>query len=238
MDILEQLRKSRSKQRKAEDEVLAAAQEILQKDLFKDEKVLENLRQYNRSFDVLNEDDIDALNCYTVSEIKEVAVQQRLKFLDSSDYKNEIPYAAVLMIKDLNRIHAKDLKAFKILALADDFRNEKQNGTCSLFVKTNMGKYALLHQWGPSLSSARQWRYWPLRTFENLVISLLVFTLIVTLSLPTFLITLDSHAEYWSGYRGGTFFHLMFFFTGFTAFTLFAFGINFSSSIWDRRRDF
>lgn len=237
-DIGAQLRRSRKLYRKAEDILLDQANEILRKDLFKEEKVLQNLRQYSRSFDVMENDDCEQENLFTLSEIKAVAITNRLKFLESSAYKKEIPYEAICLIKDLNRQYGKDLKAFKILGLPEAFSDKESNYQRSLFVKTSADYYLLLFQWGSKIKRARKVRYWPMRTFENLGISIFSFTLIVTLSLPTFLITLDQDAEYWSGYRGGTFFHLLFFFTGFTAYLTFAFGINFSSSIWDRRKDF
>ena len=51
----------------------------------------------------------------------------------------------------------------------------------------------------------------PLKNFENLFKTVLLYTLIVTLIIPTPLITLDSEATYWSGYRAAAFMHLLIF---------------------------
>jgi hypothetical protein len=90
-----------------------------------------------------------------------------------------------------------------------------------------------VHQWGEPLKWHRKYVNWPLRNIENLFITLLVFTGIVTLSLPTYLITLDRKATYWCGYRIGVFFHLLIFFMGFTVYFTFAFSRNLGTSVWD-----
>jgi hypothetical protein len=55
----------------------------------------------------------------------------------------------------------------------------------------------------------------------------------LALILPTEWITLDINATYWSGYRLGTFFHLLIFNTGFGVFSWMAFTKGFSKSVWD-----
>lgn len=79
---------------------------------------------------------------------------------------------------------------------------------------------------------------WPLRRFENLALTVIMATLLITLALPTWLITLDSSAQYWSGYRAAAFMHLLIFNAGITAYLTFAFSRHFSSTVWNRKKDF
>ena len=74
VDMQQQLNLCRKKNRKEEDVLLAEAKQILRKDLFTDEKVLHNLKQYNRLFEVVNEEDVDPSDIFTIYEIKTVAV--------------------------------------------------------------------------------------------------------------------------------------------------------------------
>jgi hypothetical protein len=90
-----------------------------------------------------------------------------------------------------------------------------------------------VHSWGNELKWYKKYAYFPLRTFETLFATIALFTLLVDLILPVELITLDRSAPYWCGYRIATYFHLLIFFSGFTAYTTFAFHFNFSKSNWN-----
>ena len=103
---------------------------------------------------------------------------------------------------------------------------------------TNYDNYFLVHQWGKKVPWYRSLIYWPMRRFESLLLTVIFFTLAVTLVLPTDLITLDSKAGYWSGYRAAAFFHLLIFNAGVTIYITLAFTRNLSSSMWNRKKDF
>jgi hypothetical protein len=238
VDIKRQLAQSREKNRKGGEMLLNEAQRILQQDLFTEEKILANLKQYNRAHEVLDEEALDDNLIFTLAEIKQVCVLYRLKFLESKVFKPEIPYEAVLRIKGLNEQFAKSIKEFRMLAMPESFAKQQAGGDALLFAKTNYGNYYLIHRWGKALPWHRKINYWPLRYFENLFLTVIAFTLILTLSLPIGLITLDPKADYWSGYRAAAFFHLLIFNMGVTAYVTFSFSKNFSSSIWNRERDF
>jgi hypothetical protein len=238
VDFRQELGRLREKERRQEDLVLQEANRILQTDLFHENKILNYLNDYGRTFEHLDEEDVIAENIFTEEEVKKLAVRHRLKFLSSSLYRSEIPYQAVLKIKDLNQKHRKDLKHFFVLAQPSAFFQSGQIPQSALFVSTNNGNYFMLHRWGGDLSWSRKFKFWPMRSFENLFATVLVIALLVTLVLPTALITLDSKAEYWSGYRAAAFFHLLIFFGGFTTYLTFAFAGNFSNVVWNRKKDF
>ncbi len=238
VNIRQQLLQSRKKSRKGGELLVSEAQRILQQDLFTEEKILANLKQYNRAFELLDEEGLDDSLIFSVGEIKRVCVHYRLKFLESRIFKPEIPYEAVLRIKGLNEQFAKNIKEFRILAAPGSFVNKLAASEALLFAKTNYDNYYLVHRWGKALPWHRKVQYWPMRCFENLFLTVIAITLALALSLPIGLITLDSKADYWSGYRAAAFFHLLIFNMGVTAYTTFAFSKNFSSSIWNRERDF
>jgi hypothetical protein len=238
IDVIDALARTRARSRRAEDELVSEARRILHNDLFTDKKILSNLREYRDTFDVLDEENLDPSMVFTLAEIKEVAVNYRMKFLDSQLYRQDMPYAALMKIKQLNREHRKELRGFKLLSCPQSFRQGGCDKASLLFARTSYGNYYLLLRWGKKIEASRSLLYWPLRRFENLLMTVLTFTLCLTLSLPTWLITLDAKAEYWSGYRAAAFFHLLIFNLGFTAYITFAFSRNFSSSVWNRKKDF
>jgi hypothetical protein len=238
IDIKYELTRLRDRTHRAEDRLIDEANRILRKDLFAEKKILENLSHYNQTFEKLDEENLDEELVFTVSEIRQVAVTCRLKFLESKLFKPEIPYEAVLKIKKLNDEFHKDIKEFKILAPHECFMERNVSLDAMIFAETNSGNYYLVHRWGRPLKWHRKLKYLPLRSFETLVVTLLVTTFIITMSLPTALITLDHKAGYWSGYRAAAFFHLLIFNFGVTAYITFAFAKNFSSSVWNRYKDF
>jgi len=238
ISIANQLLISKKKTAKPEDYVIAEVHRILNNDLFHEKKILAHLTLYDKSFELMDEEDVEQQKLYSKSTIKEIASTYRLKFLDYQYLKSEIPYEAVLMIKDLNNSYRKDLKNFKILAPVENFKDAKQNTSLLLFAPTNHGNYYLIHKWGNDLKWNRKLTSWPMKRFENLFITLAIISGILAVSLPTKLIWLPSHADYWGMYRMGAFMHIFIFSMGVAAYITFAFGKNFNSSIWNRVQDF
>ncbi len=233
VNIVTELLKTRNKKRSKEDALIDEVKNILSSDLLKENKILGNLKFYNKSFELLDEVEINPAFVFSLQEIKNICIKHRLRFLDSQFYKDEFPYEAVLKIKDLNTSFKKDLKGFKILAQAQAFSKKEKECPCILFAPTINGNFYLIHSWGKDYKWYRKPLLFPLRTFETLILTLAVFTLIVDLSLPVELITLDRSAPYFCGYRIATYFHLLIFFSGFTAYATFAFNKNFSKSNWN-----
>lgn len=237
-DLKYELDRVRKKMRKGDDTLVSEAKKILKQDLFTESKVLQHLKHYKSSFEMPDEEDLDPGSIFTLAEIKRVAVIYRLKFLEGNLFKPEIPYEASTKISKLNDEFHKEIKEFKVLSPNVNFREHSSDCYAMLFVKTNYDNYYLIHAWGKTLKKTRKYKFVPLRSFDNLVISVVLVTLFITVSLPTRLITLDHSATYWSGYRAAAFFHLLIFNFGVTVYLMFAFARNFSSTIWNRYKDF
>lgn len=238
VSIADELKKKKIQTIRKEDLVLNEAYRILNQDLFHEKKILNNLTLYNKSFELTNEEDDHQLDIFHIDTIKEIAINYRLKFLDSQQYKKDIPYEAILKIKHHNSIYRKDLKNFKILAPVENFRKEQADTSLILFAPTNHGNYCLIHKWGAELKWHRKLTSWPMRKFETLLASIALISLILAISLPTRLIWLPEHADYWGTYRIGAFFHILIFNMGISAYITFAFGKNFSSHTWKNVQDF
>lgn len=238
VDIENELARFKTKTRSKEDDLLNEANRILNTDLFSEKKILNNLKQYANSFEVVDEDDVDSKLIFNAGEIKKIALDYRLKFIDSQYFKPEIPYEAILKIKHINLNYRKELKGFKILAPLEAFKEDGLKHPSILFAPTNLGNYYIIHKWGDAFKWHRKITSWPLKNFDHLFGAVLIYTLIVTLSIPTPLITLDATATYWCGYRAAAFMHLLIFHCGVTAYITFAFGKNLSSITWNHYRDF
>ena len=238
IDIKDQLSRLSQANKNAGDALLSEAKRLLNQELFTGKNVLENLKLYNLAVAFVDEEDLDADLIFSSNEIKKICVLYRLKFLSSTHYKTTLPYEALLKLEHLNDKYGKELKDFKILAPGESFAKPDNKHSALLFVKTNHENYYLVHEWGPKLKWYRKLRFWPMRHFENLFVTIILVTFIITMSLPINLITLDPSADYWSGYRAAAFFHLLIFNVGVVVYTTFAFSKNFSSTIWNRDLDF
>jgi len=234
--MFNQLNQERKKLRKESDELILEAQRILINDRFTEKKILDNLKQYNQSFELLNEEDIDKNNLFTLTELKTFCIKNRMRFVDSTNFKGEFPYESILKIKDYNKFQKKDLRHFKILCPAELIADANSKSPAALFCKTMYGNYYLIHTWGENLSTKRKIVNWPLRNFETFFISVLVITALITLTLPNSLLTTDIHAEYFSMYRTACFFHVLILIVGFSVFRMIATNKGLSSSIWDSNK--
>lgn len=238
-DIKEELLKLKSTSTLTpEDEVMAEVNKILAQSIYKEKNILQNLRNYQKTFEVLDEEDLEDELIYSPEELKQTCINLRLKFLDSQNYPFDIPYEAISKINALNKAQGKNIDGFKIMSTASSFKKPGKNNNFALFAPTIFGNYYLIHSWGHRFKWYQKIVAFPLRNFEALALSLIIWTAIVTLSLPTFLITLDDTASYWSGYRAGTFFHLLIFFSGITTYILVGFNKQFSGAIWKEEREF
>jgi hypothetical protein len=230
---LQQALENECKELSQQDSLLQDAQRILFKSRLSDKNILDNLKLYNSSFEFLDDDEIEKQKTFIPAQIKSLCKKLRLRFLSSQSYKGEIPYEAILKIKDLNTAYRKDLKHFKIISTKDFFTSPQSDAPALLFAQTLYGNYYLLHSWGKPLSKWRSTKFFSIRNFESLFICLFLFTLTESLLMPTHLLTTDVKAGYFSMYRMACIFHLLIFNTAFTIFGLFSSRLHLSEQSWD-----
>jgi hypothetical protein len=216
-----------------EEQLLQEARKVLVKGRLAEKTILDNLKFYKSSFEFLDEEEIPAEKVFTPQQIQSTAVKMRLRFLPSQAFEGEIPYEAVLKIKDLNSGYGKELKHFKILSTKSFFAEGNTGDQAMLFGQTLYGNYYHLHTWGNSFKARRKVVSFPLRNFECFAVVLLFFTLIETLILPDKYLSTDTRATYFSMYRAAAYFHLLILNTGLLIFLMFGFHANFSENNWD-----
>jgi hypothetical protein len=236
VEIRKELARERKRLLDAGEILLHDAKKILYDDQFTEKNILDNLKSYNKSFGLLDEENTDKDLIFTKTEIKNICIRYRLRFLDSDMYTGEFPYESILKIKDLNALQRKDLKHFKIITTVDTLKDSSMNEDMLLFCETVYGNYYLIHRWGKPLPASRKWNYFFLRNFETILLFTILLSAFFTLITPTTLMTNDPKIEFFSMTRGALFFHVMIVNTGFVVFYLFKRNIPFSSSCWDSKR--
>jgi len=230
---IEHLLQGERKRTSTEDLLLSEARKVLIQSRLTDKNVLDNLKFYNSSFEFLDDEEIEHQHVFTQTQLKSTCKKLHLRLLPSQAFEGDVPYEAVLKIKELNAKYRKDLRHFKILSTKHFFSEHNSPHQALLFAQTISGNYFLIHSWGQPLSPGRKFAYFVLRNFESLAVVILLFTLVECLLIPDRYLSTDTRATYFSMYRAAGYFHLLILNLGMTIFSIFAFHLSFSENNWD-----
>ena len=176
INIAEELIKEKRKS------LLDEANSLLNSEFREDEDILKRIQ--NPTYKHQNLSSFSLENIFTSEQIKNIAIKYRLRFLDSKLFKGEIPYEAILKVKELEKKHKVKFSEFKILAPASLFKLEDRNKDPLLFAKVSDNRFLLVHKWGNDLNGFRKVLAFPLRTIKNFVLTFLALSLLITLAIP------------------------------------------------------
>ncbi len=213
----------------SEQHLLREVQNILEKEQTKEDLIIKSLRDdsdesHTNSFKL---DKMESGKIYHLSDIERICIDYRLRFLSSSYFKAELPFEAIIKIKQLEKIHGIKLRGFKIMAPAKLFKLENADDPL-LFAPISNDYYYLIHSWGKDLHPFRKILMWPFKQLENFMFLLLFASLIGTLLIPEGM---------FSQQQTTTEFIMIYFFmfkwlAGLSIFFGFKKGLNFSEAIW------
>lgn len=229
-DIERQLYKIRER-RIDEKSVMAEVTSIFAENEVKRRNILETLTEPNGAIThSFNFDQLETSQIFHVDDIKKLCVIYRLRFLDSHFFKGNFPEEAVSKIRQLEIDHNTSLSNFKIVAPSKLLKLENADDPL-LFSPMGNDYYYLIHKWGTDLHPLRKILMWPYKSFENLIITILLVSAICTAITPMQIFTKHvSMQEYLLMY--------LFMFkaiAGVVLFYGFAKGKNFNDAIWDSK---
>ena len=196
---------------------------------------MSNVRDWlqSASHDTHNQFQFDRLeseNIFHISEIKDVCIDYRLRFLDVKYFKGIIPQAAKDKIAALETTHQTTIDGFKIMAPSVMFRLAKTDDPL-LFAPLGNDYFYLIHKWGKDLHPMRKLRMLPFRNIWNLLGFLLLISYGLTAITPMGLFTKNADATaFWMLY--------FFMFKAVASVVLFcgiALGKNFNPAIWNSK---
>ena len=213
--------------------VLEQVARIFEEDRLRENKILNTLQ--GTSSGSINNFDLDLLetdNIFHIKQIKKICVDYRLRFLDTKYFKGKYPQEAVAQIKYLENKHETTLDGFKIIAPSKMFVLEKADDPL-LFAPMGNGYFYLIHKWGDDLHPLRKWLMWPYKSFENLIVGIILASIVATFLIPDGLFTKKQSMSQ----------DIMVFFFMFKSiaavvlFYGFALGKNFNTAIWNSKYD-
>lgn len=167
-----------------ECEILAQVEALLEENQRHREAILANLSRPSQLINPLKFDLLETDRIFHLGHIRKICIDYRLRFLESSQFRQGFPPEAISAIRQLEQQHGITLSGFRIAAPAKAFSLDNYNDPL-LFVPIGNGYYYLVHQWGRDLSAARKWLVYPLRSLGWFTVFCLALTAIVTWILPT-----------------------------------------------------
>jgi len=215
----------------SEAALMDEVQNILAEESAKVEKILNALQENCEDesnhfyFDLLSTNKI-----FHISDIEKICITYRLRFLNSSLYKGELPYEAISKIKQLEEEHKISLKSYKIMAPSQFFRLKNADDPL-LFAPIGNQYYYLIHSWGRDLHPLRKLMMWPFKHLENFIVLLLLLSLIFTSLIPN-----GMFSPHQTTFQFLIIYLFMFkWISGLAIFFGFKKGLNFSSEIWNSK---
>lgn len=231
-NIQDKLLKERSKDGTGED-ILTQVERILEEDRFRESGIINTLKGVNKDnivpFDI---DLLDKDRIFHSKQIQKICITYRLRFLDTKYFKGKYPHGALDEIKYLENKHNTPLSNFKIIAPSKMFVLEKTDDPL-LFAPMGNGYFYLIHKWGNDLHPLRKLFMWPFKSFENLIVLIVLLSLLATALIPDGLFTKEQNFSQ----------DIMVFFFMFKSiaaivlFYGFALGKNFNTAIWNSKYD-
>jgi hypothetical protein len=223
------LHKTRDR-RISSEAILAEVSEILEENTRQRDAIKLKLKGSGSDENNFKTDLLEANRIFHLEDIRKLCITYRLRFLESNFFKGEIPEEAISKIRQLEKEHDTPLSGFKIMAPSKLLKLENADDPL-LFAPLGNDYFYLVHKWGNDLHPFRKLLMWPYKSFENLVFTVFLLSILLTAMTPMNMFTHTAHMQEY---------FLMFLFMfkavgGIVLYYGFAKGKNFNSAIWDSK---
>jgi len=220
------------KERDRETSLMEEVDKILQLSSDKDLDVLQRLKLRTDSLASLpfSLEEMDKKNVFSLEDIRTICVRYRLRFLDPSLFKAEIPYQAISNIQAFEKKYDHKIEKFKMIAPDNVFKLQDVNRDPLLLAELGDNTYYLVHKWGSDLSWFRNILCFPFRSIYSFLISCFCLGLAVGFSLPVSWLNVPPENEIYL--RVWLSVHSFIGLTGFFIFVGAAFNKSFSGMNW------
>lgn len=229
-NIEERLTRVRQKRVSNESILLDVKRIFAENEIERREITSELKRKTSKTENPLKLDLLDTSRIFHLDDIKNMCVTYRLRFLDSHFFKGSIPEEVISKIRSLEQEHQTILENYKVMAPAKLLKLENADDPL-LFSALGNDYFYLIHKWGNDLHPFRKVLMWPYKTFENLVFTIFILSIFITMMSPIGWFTnTPATREYLLLF--------LFIFNGIAGMVLFygfARGKNFNEAIWDSK---
>lgn len=158
--------------------------EVLSDEVYHESQISQRIASPNQDQLPFKWSELNALDVFSLNEIKNLCLTYRLRFLDSHLFQGEIPKEAVVKIKNIEKRLGREITNFKIAAPTEKFELVDCEKDPLLFIELSDNYYYLVHQWGNDLSWHRPMLVLPLRNKATLAITIGLLSFFLTYVLP------------------------------------------------------
>jgi len=186
VDIQNELIKARQKHAEVQGALMNEVQSALKQGKQADEYILSRLRTAPKpGKSNINPELLEKNRIFSVDDIKSICIDYRLRFLDSKYFKmEELPYDAVIAVKNLEKHLGEEVKHLKIMGAAKFFKLEDRNKDPLLFARIDETNYYLIHKWGKDFAWYNKILVYPFRSILALLMSMLIVGLPIVFLTP------------------------------------------------------
>ncbi|MDG1159264.1 MAG: hypothetical protein P8N19_07200 [Flavobacteriales bacterium] len=226
------IEKRTSSDLQAAEEFVKDAFEILGDEVYKENQIKQAIKARNGEQPKVKWTNLNPTLVFSKNEIREMCLNYRLRFLDSRQFKGEIPEEGIRKIKEVQKTVGVELSNFMIAAPSERFVLEDCDKDPLLFIQLSDRYYYLVHQWGNDLAWWKPFTAFPLRNFYTLGGSIALLSLIIALIIPVDQIfNMANTSEQFA--RFAFFSWFMVCITAMVTYVGFAFFKNVSANEWD-----
>lgn len=207
---------------------------FLSEDAMREGELISRLASNKNKCDELLWDELDETRLFHIDAIRKLAIDYRLKFLPSAQFKGEIPYEALHEVKNQEALHQTEFTNMYVLAPRKYFNLQDCDGDPLLFTRVGENHYYLLAQWGGDMHRLRKWLVWPVKNARNAVWSILIFALILNVLTPDSWLAKRVSEDLYM-YRIIWFIQCLFILVALSVFYMFGFHRNLSEKEWNSK---
>jgi len=169
---------------------------------------------------------------FSISEIKNVCVKNRFRFLELNYYKSALPYDVHVKCSAFE-IEMNAPICFKIITEAQNFKAKFPSSQHLIFADLGNGEYYFITKWGNEYSKYRKLIVLPFRNIEMHLFSIFTLALLLTTITPTNFLTTDPFIGYFSMIRFAFYFWCVIFLTALSTYYIIGIRKNLNSGEWD-----
>lgn len=234
IDIEEELRRESLRHKKHQESLVDDVNTILAKELEQESEITAALKREDCNLTNVNFKKLNPKNIYNQNQIRKICIRYRLRFLDSQYFKGEIPYEAILKIKELQKKYDIKANSFKIIAPSKLFElGDECEKDPLLFLNLGNGYYYFVYKWGNDLAWHRKLLAWPLQNPTNAIICIATCLAIIVYSMPKTWFVNPAGIQDITYFRMFLFFYLFIASCGLTLLFGLTFHKNFNEQEWD-----
>ncbi len=170
---------------------------------------------------------------FSIAEIRQLCIDNRLRFLDSTNYKADLPYKVHLKCSAFE-IQMNTPVSFKILTEAKNFRAGFPSSQHLIFADLGNGAYYLITQWGNQLPGYRKALVLPFRNVETHLIFIFAVAFILTLATPSGFLSRNPLVGYVSFVRLAYYFWCVIFLAAASSYYIIGIRKGLNDQEWDK----